>query len=1150
MKPNLISKVRWRFRRPNVHLSTRIIILFLFCGITNVFSLPSYSQGANLTIHINNAPIEEVLNQIEKQSEFRFLYNKKIVDVNRKVSISSQNKPVSEILNQIFSNGDITYTIHDRQIVLAPKTSTKDEQNTLQATTITGRVVDNAGESLPGVSIAVKGTTQGVMTDLDGYFSISTSAGTTLVISYIGYLSQEIKVGNNTKLDIKLQEATKELEAVVIVGFGTQKKESITGAISAISGSELMTTNASTTSTALAGKIAGLNTRQPDGRPGSGTTIRIRGMGTPLYVIDGVQKDEGQFNNIDPNDIESISILKDASAAIYGVRAANGVVVVKTKTGQRDSRNTVNITASYGWQDFFKFPKPANTKTYVRSKYQSDIIKKAADPNYSMKYSAEDLAKWEAGTDKGYQGWDWYDYVINTAPMSYVGGNISGGSDKINYYLSLSHLDQQAIIVNYGGFNRTNMQMNIDANITKKLKIGGSMNGRIEQKKNPGVPGNDDYWTALFAIYRNLPTVRPFANDNPNYPAKTSTNNSTNFGMLNYERSGTFEDTWRVIQLNLNAEYQIINGLKVNVLGGYYFANRFQKNHEFTYKLYEYDEANDAYKVVDSMDNPYMERTYASVEETSGQFTFDFNRTFGSHTIAAVAGGEFLRRKTPKIWLHDRPASNVIDQMYLTSMVELNDELDNPQSRAGFISRINYDYEHKYLLELIGRYDGSWKFPSGDRWGFFPSVSAGWRISEEPFWENIKPTVSDLKLKASYGVVGYDDFSAWDNAYNAFDYMDGYNYNDGGAVIDGQWVIGTKPRGVPVKTLSWMKAKMFNIGLDFGFLEGKLSGEFNFFTRNFDGIPERKNDVLIPAESGFDLPKENLKSEMLKGLDGSITWRDKVQELNYSVTGNFTFARRYDWHQYKPRFGNSWNVYRNSINERYGNINWGKQVIGQFQSWEEIANHPINVDGKGNTTLRPGDLIYKDVNGDGIINDMDDRPIGYREGDVPYLNYNFTFNFDYKNFDLGLTFGGSAFASFYMDWEMRNPLHDGGNNPQYYLSDQWHLSDINDANSSLIAGKYPTVIEGNASHSNYWRNDFWLKNVRYLKLRNLELGYSIPKSIIGRVGMQKARFYTSMQNLFSIDNLGDIQMDPEITSGSGLQYPTNRVISIGCNLTF
>lgn len=268
MKPNLISKVRWRFRRPNVHLSTRIIILFLFCGITNVFSLPSYSQGANLTIHINNAPIEEVLNQIEKQSEFRFLYNKKIVDVNRKVSISSQNKPVSEILNQIFSNGDITYTIHDRQIVLAPKTSTKDEQNTLQATTITGRVVDNEGESLPGVSIAVKGTTQGVMTDLDGYFSISTSAGTTLVISYIGYLSQEIKVGNNTKLDIKLQEATKELEAVVIVGFGTQKKESITGAISAISGSELMTTNASTTSTALAGKIAGLNTRQPDGRPG------------------------------------------------------------------------------------------------------------------------------------------------------------------------------------------------------------------------------------------------------------------------------------------------------------------------------------------------------------------------------------------------------------------------------------------------------------------------------------------------------------------------------------------------------------------------------------------------------------------------------------------------------------------------------------------------------------------------------------------------------------------------------------------------------------------------------------------------------------------------------------------------------------------
>ncbi|WP_255491358.1 TonB-dependent receptor [Dysgonomonas sp. ZJ279] len=1148
---NLISKrkMKWHILSSQSHLALKIIFILLFCCLTSAFSMPSYSQSTHLNLNLKNSSVEEVLNKIEEQTEFRFIYNKKFIDVNRKVAIASTNENVFAVLDKLFQNEDVAYEVFDRQIVLSQKNKAKDFQltETTQSTNpVGGKITDAAGEPLIGVSVSVKGTIKGTMTDTNGIFKIDATEGETLVVTYIGFLPQELKVGGRKEFNIVLKEDVKVLGDVVIVGFGTQKKESITGAISAISGDQLVTTNAATTSTALAGRISGINSRQPDGRPGSGTTIRIRGMGTPLYVIDGVQKDEGQFNNIDPNDIESISILKDASAAIYGVRAANGVVVVKTKSGIRETKNTVNLTATYGWQNFFRFPKPANTQTYVETKYQSDIIKKATDPNYNMKYSAEDLAKWQQGTEKDYRGFDWYDYVINTSPMSYIGGNVSGGSEDINYYLSLSHLNQDAIIVNYGGFNRTNIQMSVDANINKRLKIGGNMNGRIETRKNPGVPGQDDYWQALFAIYRNLPTRRPFANDNPNYPALTSSENNTNFGMLNYERSGTLEETWRVIQLNISAEYKIIDGLKLSLLGGYYYADKFQRNHEYTYKLYEYVEESDTYKVISSMDNPYMERTYEKVEETSGQFILDYDKKIDVHSLSFTVGGEAIRRKSPRFWLQDRPAANAIDQVYLTSMVGIQDRLNEPQSRAGFISRINYNYDNRYLLEFIGRYDGAWKFPKKDRWGFFPSVSAGWRISEESFWKGIKNTVSDLKLRASYGVVGLDETPD----YSAFDYLDGYDYNQGGAVVDGEWVTGTKPRGVPVRTLSWLEAKMFNVGFDFGFFDNKLTGDFNFFTRKLDGIPERKNDVLIPSESGFELPRENLKSEMLRGFDGSITWRDKVKDLNYSLGGNFTFSRKYDWHQYKPRHGNSWQVYRNSIDERYSNINWGKQVIGQFQSWEQIANHPVNVDGKGNTTIRPGDLIYKDVNGDGIVNGMDDRPIGYREGDVPYLNFNFVFDFEYKGFDLGLMFAGSTFSSFYMESEMKTPLHDGGNNPQYYLSDQWHLSDIHDANSALVAGRYPTIIEGNGNHSNYWKNDFWLKNISYLKLKNLEFGYTLPSHISGRLGMTKARFFTSMQNLFSIDNLGDIDMDPEIDKGSGIQYPTNRIISIGCNLTF
>lgn len=1151
MNPISTKNVKRRIITPKMCLIMKISLFLLVCCVTSAFSNPSYSQTINLNLNLKNVSVGEVLDKIEDQSDFRFLYNKETVDVDRKVSISSDNENIESVLGELFSENDVAYSIHDRQVVLAEKSETEDgekvEKIELQTTPpLKGIIKDKTGEPLIGVSISVKESNAKAITDVDGSFSISATAGQTIVVSYLGYTTQEIAVTSSREVNIVMDEVSQELGAVVVVGFGTQKKESITGAISAISGKDLMTTNASTTSTALAGKIAGINSRQADGRPGYGTSLRIRGMGAPLYVIDGVQKDEGQFNNIDPNDIESISILKDASAAIYGVRAGNGVIVVKTKSGSLETKNTVNINASYGWQTYFRFPKPADTETYVTTKYQSDVIKKASDPKFNPKYTKEDYEKWMTGTEKGYLGWDWYDYVVQNSPQSYVGGNVSGGSENINYYLSLGHLTQEAILKNYGGFYRTNVQMNVDAKVTSKLKLGASVNGRIERKKNPGVPGTDDYWTALFAIYRNLPTVRPYANDNPLYPAKTSTNNSTNFAILNYDISGTYEDIWRVMQLNLSAEYQIIDGLKLNLLGGYYLADRTLNNHEYTYKLYEYDEANDDYKIIDRMDNPYMERTYAKVEETSGSFNLDFNRKFGSHNLAAMVGGEFIERKTPSFWLNDRPAANPIDQVFLTSIVGMSDVLQSPEARAGFMARANYDYAGKYLLELIGRYDGAWKFPEDDRWGFFPSVSAGWRVSEEAFWEPFRDKVSNLKFKISYGSVGLDTTSG----YNPFDYLGGYTYNNGGAVLDGKYVVGTKPRGIPVKTLSWMEAKMFNVGLEAGFLDDRLNVDVNYFTRKLDGIPEGRYDVLIPTEVGFNAPNENLRSEMLKGVDGSLTWSDNVSDFNYSLSSNFTFARRYDWHQYKPRFGNSWHEYRNSIHERYGNVNWGYQTVGQFQSWEEIANYPVNVDGKGNTTLRPGDLIYKDVNADGIINSMDERPIGYREGDVPYLNYNFVLNFDYKGFDLGLTFGGSTFASFFLNWEMRNPLHDGGNNPQYYLSNQWRLSDIHDANSPLIAGKYPTIIEGNASHSNYWKNDFWLRNVSYLKLRNLELGYTIPKTVTQRLGMEKARVYTSMQNLFSLDNLGDIDMDPEITSGSGLQYPTTRMISFGVNLTF
>ncbi|MDR1593226.1 MAG: TonB-dependent receptor [Prevotellaceae bacterium] len=1012
-------------------------------------------------------------------------------------------------------------------------------------TTVSGTLTDKNGTLLSGVSISVKGTTSGVVSNVEGTYSITVTDGNAvLVYSYIGYVTQEITTGSRTVIDVTLEEETQALDEVVVVAYGVQRRATVTGAIASTTAEDISRSVATTTSGALVGKLAGVNSRMADGRPGASTSINIRNMGTPLYVIDGIQKDEGQFNNIDFNDIESISILKDASAAIYGVRAANGVVVVTTKKGKRNEGTNVNLNAYYGWQSLFKFPEPADVSTYVRSYIQSDAIKGNANPRYTM----EDLKKWEQGTEKGYRPFDWYDYIINTSPQWYVGANASGGSEKINYYFAVSHIDQSDVMLNYGGFYRTNVQMNIESMVGKRLKIGAGLNGRIEKRRQPGVPGGDDIWQGLFAVYRNLPTARPFANDNPKYPAQTSGNTDVNFGMLNYDLSGEYVSTWRVGQLNFNLEYEILDGLKVKGLFGYYLAQNILNNQEYTYKLYRYDEATDTYPVVFSMDNPWRERDNRMVEETTTQFQLTYDKKFGLHSLNAVAASESLVRDTPNFWLHDRPASNALSLMYLQTLMEFNDYGNQTEARLGYAGRINYDYDQRYLLELQARYDGSWKFPPNHRWGFFPSASIGWRISSESFYQNssLKNVLNDFKIRVSYGLVGDDNVSN----YSAFGYMSGYNYGSGGATLDGIYVRGTEPRGLPVTTISWLEAKIFNAGFDFAMFNGKLTGSFDYFHRLLDGLPAARYDVLIPSEVGFSLPNENLNSNVHTGFDGLLSWKDKIGDLKYTVGGNWTFARQFDWYRYKPRFGNSWDYYRNSITERTAYLNWGYHAIGQFQSWEEIAQYDVDNDRQGNRTLRPGDIKYEDVNGDKRIDGLDERPLFYREGGLPYLNFAVTLGAEWKGIDLAVDFTGAAFASYTPDWEARNPFHDGGNHPQYYLSNQWSLSDPTDANSQLIPGKYPTIIEGNGGHSNYWKSDFWTMNVSYIKLRNLELGYTIPKKWVSKAGISNLRIYTQMQNLFCIDNLGDVEIDPELTGGSGVQYPTNRVFNIGLSITF
>lgn len=1017
-----------------------------------------------------------------------------------------------------------------------------------QNITVTGNVVDTKNEPLIGVTVQVQGTTLGTVTDQDGNFSLSNvPPNSTLLISYVGMVSEQIPLNGRANINVTLRDDTEMLQEIVVTGFGlSQRKETLTGAISSISSDAIEKTSAVTTSGALVGKIAGINARQADGRPGNGFNIQIRNMGTPLYVIDGVQKDQGQFNNIDFNDIASISILKDASASIYGVRAANGVVVVTTKRGRVNQENTVTVNAHYGWQNLASFARPADAPTYIENYIQSQTIQGVAIQD--RRYTLDDLAKWRQGTEKGYIPFNWYDFIWKTAPQNYIGVNTSGGSEKINYYLAVSNLAQQAMIVNYGGFYRTNVQLNIDARITDKLKIGGSFSGRIEKRKNPGVPEVDDYWMPIFATYRNLPMARPYANDNPRYPALTSSVPATNFAMLNYELSGTYLSTWRVGQLNFNAEYQILPGLTAKALGGYYLAYNWLDNHEYTYDLYRYDEATDTYPYAFRNLNPWRERDTRMVEELTSNVQLAYDKIFNDHTINAVVGMETIQRDQPHFWVHSIPESNALTLIDVNNVKDFDDYGNDTEARIGYMGRFNYNYAGKYLLELAARYDGSWKFPPNHRWGFFPSVSAGWRISAEDFWINnsFLNNISDFKLRASYGLVGDDNVGG----YAAFDYMSGYNYKNGGAVLDNRLIIGSLPRGLPVTNISWIKAKTLDIGLDYGLFNQKLTGTLDYFQRLRTGLPASRYDVVIPSEVGFGLPNENLNSDLMRGVDGGITWRDNIgNDFNYTIGGNFSYSRFFDWHQYKPRFGNSWEYYRSSINERYGYITWGYEAIGQFQNWDEILDYPVDIDGQGNRTLRPGDIIYQDVNNDKTINWLDERPIGYRRGNTPILSYGINGSAQYKSIDFSINLTGGAFNSWYQDWEQSRPFHDGGNNAQYYMEDTWRLSDIMDPNSELIPGKYPTLLIGNAWHSNYWYSSFWLHNVSYLKLRDLQIGYTIPQSLSSKLSISSCRIYFSGQNLLILKNTQN-NIDPEAENEAGLQYPTTRVMTVGLTLKF
>lgn len=1025
-----------------------------------------------------------------------------------------------------------------------------------QTNVVTGTVTDPLGDPLIGVNVVLKDNpTVGTITDMDGKFSLEAGNSKVFVFSYIGYTPQEVSIVGKNNIQVQLKEDSETLEEVVVVGYGTQKKGSLTGAISSVKSEELTRTTTPTTAGALVGKTPGISARQADGRPGASAAIQIRNMGTPLYVIDGIQCEEGQFNNIDVNDVESITILKDASAAIYGLRAANGVVLVTTKSGKRGEKNQISANAYYGIQNFMRYPEVANASQFYEGRMQADL-----NTYGSTARTMEELNLWRQGQGE-YSSFDWQKFITNkNAPIWYGNVSATGGSERINYHFGVSHLDQKAMI---NGFNfaRTNLQSNIEANITKSLKIGARLSGRIEERHNVGVPGLDDYWQPYYAMFQNWPTQHAYANDNPNYVNATR-NNATGAAIFDRNITGYTDDIWKSATANVYAEWQSpIEGLKARVAYNYWIARNDQEQFEYTYKVYTYDKANDSYNEQWGNQNPWRRRLKDEKVEQTFQAQLNYDHTFNQkHHVSGVLGIETFEKTRDWLQYNTLPTNNYIPLTNGIADMQSMETKMTTARRAGMVFRAAYDYSSTYFAEFSGRYDGSYLFQEGNRWGFFPAVSAGWRLSEESFMSGVKEAtkLSNLKIRASWGQMGDDKLDVdedgdgyLDDIVSPYSYLNGYTYGSGNAVLNGNAMTGVVYRGIPITTLSWIKSTLINIGVDYGFLDDRLSGTFEVFQRKRTGLPALRYDVLIPTEVGFSLAKENLNSDYHKGLELGITWRDKVRDFSYSIGGNFTLARKMNGDSYKPRFGSSWDEYRNSTENRWINTNtWGYQVVGRFQSYEDIQNYHVDNDGQGNTTMLPGDLIYKDQNGDGIINSLDERPIGYQPEQLPYISFGINTSFEWKGIDLKADFAGAAGQSYHMCWEVAYPFQGDGNSTAYLLTDSWHRADPTDANSEWIAGKFPATRYAGANVSFNRYSDFWLHNTYYIKLRTLELGYTLPKSISSKFFVDRLRIYANAYNLFSIDNLSKYQLDPEIQSNSALVTPNLRTFSFGFNLNF
>lgn len=1117
MKNNTLSG-RYCFKNPRfkqifriMRISTFLLMVCVFCS----YAGNAHSQNAKVSIRMNNVKLDKILNEIENQTDYLFIYNNQ-VDINKITSVKVKNEAVAQVLDKILSGTGINYELEGTHIILTTE-AIKDLHAQQQAKTVTGTVTDVSGEPIIGANIRIKGTTTGTITDIDGNFSIEAEPQSVIEVSYIGYLTQETVINNQKSIRFLLKEDTKTLDEVVVIGYGVQKKADLTGSVANINTEKLNTQSNANIGQALQGKIAGADIVSQGGAPGSGTRIMVRGIGTlnnasPLYIVDGMYMNS--IDHINPNDIASIDVLKDASsAAIYGSRAANGVIIVTTKEGSNtEGKPIIDLSVNLGISTASKFLDMLDAKGWaeVTTIARQAIGKPALD-------MATDLANKPDN--------DWQDIMFRPALMQNYNLSVKGGGKYSTYYTGLGYFNQDGIVKGTN-YQRYNIQSKNDYkrgifSAGTNLIISFSHDKPLHQELRGGMIGT---------ILQSVPTLEKYDDTREGGYGGTYgdvVNIPHPLAIIDDNIMDRYNENVKIFA-NLYAQIELFKGLKYKLNLTPDFSFERYKNY---LNKYDFGLATNS---ITQLTERQRRRRNILVENL---LTFD--RTFGEHKISALAGYTYQDSRFRHIQAYGEGLPQGLEEIDAATTNRSNEGNSWRSVLTSILGRVFYSYQNKYLFTATIRRDGSSKFGKNNRYGYFPSFSLGWNVAEEKFMENVH-WLDQLKLRGGYGVLGNQEI---DNYQYSSTITTGINYPDG----NGGLLQGAFPKNFANPDIKWEETAMTNVGIDFMAFNNRLSLTADYYVKNTKDI---LLTVPIPISSGgANDPIRNAGKIRNNGFEFNLGWMDQPNpDISYGINliGSFNknkvIAMGSESGSIKGGSTNQ-NITTSETKAGYpiGGY-WLISTAGYFNSQEEVDAYAK--DGKKiQPAAEPGDIKFVDANNDGVIND-DDRV--FQGSPFPDFTFALNGNMRYKNFDLSIGLQGVLGNKIYN--ATRQTLEDVTKGSNFLASclDYWTPENKN--------ASHPRLTWDDPNRNTRAESDRYLENGSYLRLRSVQLGYTFPQTWF-KGAIQHARVYINAENLFTITSYSGYSPDVNADNANyrgfdNFIYPTNRTFMLGLNVTF